>query len=52
MIRGGSLGDIAVVDKTGVDNKSGLTARKQAAEAPEPNWHSVWQRFLHFVREG
>ena len=29
MIRVGSLGDIAAVDKTGVDNKSGLTAREQ-----------------------
>lgn len=39
MIRVGSLGDIAAVDKTGVDNKSGLTAREQleriyAATAP------------------
>ncbi|MGN0994480.1 MAG: RNA degradosome polyphosphate kinase, partial [Butyricicoccus sp.] len=29
MIRVGSLGDIAAVDKTGVDSKSGLTARQQ-----------------------
>ena len=29
MIRVGSLGDIAAVDKTGVDNKSGLTAEEQ-----------------------
>ena len=29
MIRVGSLGDIAAVDKTGVDKKSGLTAREQ-----------------------
>lgn len=29
MIRVGSLGDIAAVDKTGVDNKSGLTAAEQ-----------------------
>lgn len=29
MIRVGSLGDIAAVDKTGVDNKSGLTAQQQ-----------------------
>lgn len=29
MIRVGSLGDIATVDKTGVDNKSGLTAGEQ-----------------------
>lgn len=29
MIRVGSLGDIAAVDKTGVDNKSGLTAKEQ-----------------------
>lgn len=39
MIRVGSLGDIAAVDKTGVDNKSGLTAKEQlqkiyAAVAP------------------
>ena len=39
MLRVGSLGDIAAVDKTGVDNKSGLTAREQldriyAATAP------------------
>ncbi len=39
MIRVGSLGDIAAVDKTGVDNKSGLTAKEQleqiyAATAP------------------
>lgn len=29
MIRVGSLGDIAAVNKTGVDNKSGLTAKQQ-----------------------
>lgn len=29
MIRVGSLGDIAALDKTGVDNKSGLTAQQQ-----------------------
>ena len=29
MIRVGSLGDIAAVDKTGIDNKSGLTASQQ-----------------------
>ncbi len=29
MIRVGSLGDIAAVDKNGVDNKSGLTAQQQ-----------------------
>ena len=29
MIRVGSLGDIAAVDKTGVDSKSGLTAQEQ-----------------------
>lgn len=29
MIRVGSLGDIAAVDKSGVDSKSGLTAREQ-----------------------
>lgn len=29
MIRVGSLGDIAAVDKSGVDNKSGLTAKEQ-----------------------
>ena len=39
MIRVGSLGDIAAVDKTGVDTKSGLTAQQQlekiyAATAP------------------
>ncbi len=39
MIRVGSLGDIAAVDKNGVDNKSGLTAKEQleriyAATAP------------------
>lgn len=39
MIRVGSLGDIAAVDKSGVDSKSGLTAQEQlehiyAATAP------------------
>lgn len=48
MIRVGSLGDIAAVDKNGVDNKSGLTAKEQLQKiyaAVEPLYERRDQAF-------
>ena len=54
MIRVGSLGDIAAVDKTGVDNKSGMTAQEQLSAiyaATAPLYHQRDRVFQNVERK-